>query len=244
MKTIKPFQLFESKSVEAFFCPLDSNPLLGSTLVSDSIRDYRLQILCRIAAHVAGILSLNKPTTDSAASSNNSTPCITPTGSRSVSPPNSNLSSPQMPISRNETYSFWVDRVMRLAREFCVDEDEIRQALVYELYSYGYDKVAEEALPVIKNHSNIGEKLLLLAGKRLNYSLFCNEESDGISLLSKCPPILSTWIKSMEQINIHCEDVCLKDTIALIGQIIDQLPEQHSEYNKVIQLVDLVQSVM
>ena len=39
-------------------------------------------------------------------------------------------------------------------------------------------------------------------------------------------------------------DVPLKDTAALIGQAVDQLPESHPEYRRAISLVELVQALL
>ncbi len=36
----------------------------------------------------------------------------------------------------------------------------------------------------------------------------------------------------------------LKDTAALIGHVVNQLPESHADYNMAISLVELVQSLM
>jgi hypothetical protein len=50
-----------------------------------------------------------------------------------------------LPLSvRCSLYAHWPQMLACVARDLCVDVDELRRHQVCELYSHGYDKMAEE----------------------------------------------------------------------------------------------------
>ena len=103
-----------------------------------------LQLLTRIITQA--VLTITSPTTSPLAnvtsSSSLSSIQSSPPPPIVATPPSS--PPPSSPLHKSGLYARWVAMVMRLAKELCVEDDELRRHHVCELYSSGHDKVAEE----------------------------------------------------------------------------------------------------
>lgn len=62
----------------------------------------------------------------------------------------------------------WMGKCINLASLWNLDVDFLRRYQIVQLYINGFDSVAEELLPVINNSSDLGPRLLEVAGKRLS----------------------------------------------------------------------------
>ncbi|KRT79269.1 hypothetical protein AMK59_8750 [Oryctes borbonicus] len=74
-------------------------------------------------------------------------------------------------IDKEKVYSTdhvtWMGRCISLARLWNLDVDFLRRYQLVQLYINGFDSVAEELLPAIKDVEDLGPRLLEVAGKRL-----------------------------------------------------------------------------
>lgn len=158
MRSIKPLSLFDTRGRNAFFKPLQSNLTLSSASVIDETligtrkkvsqlsRQFThwrnqwlqfcgwfssqwcsfiliccqfLQVLCRIVTEA--VKSLGEPTFDSPHSS----------------------SSHKLPTHAH-TYTYWTTLVLKVAKSLLMNVDDVNRHLCCELYSSGWDKLAQE----------------------------------------------------------------------------------------------------
>jgi hypothetical protein len=245
MKSIKPLSLFDTKGKNAFFKPLHSVPLLNYEVADDVIIGARKQFLCRVItqsviASMADSSDDHHSTTAShiASSSPSSSPSASvhhplPYGSSSLSTLHSSLS-----------HAKWPQLVLKLAVPLGVDSDDLVRHHVLELYSCGQDKLAQEVLLTVSNHALIGSDLLAIAGCRLAHFVYNCDPPNGVERLAKCSPAVSSWLQSLDVRRLRCPSPPLKITALLLGHVVNQLPEGHSEYKLALELVELVQSFL
>ncbi|XP_064601694.1 rab3 GTPase-activating protein non-catalytic subunit-like isoform X2 [Liolophura sinensis] len=138
----------------------------------------------------------------------------------------------------------WSSLVLELAKDFGLDIDYFKQHLVCELYSEGKDKMAEEVLSTVNDHELMGSQLLLVAGQRVAHYIYTCDPPGGLEKVASLSPTVSTWLKSMESVELRCPNVPLHNTAVLMGHVVNQLPEGYSEYNLAVSLVELVQSLL
>ncbi|XP_064622253.1 rab3 GTPase-activating protein non-catalytic subunit-like isoform X3 [Lineus longissimus] len=214
IKSVKVLSLFDTKGQNCFFKEFHSHPLLPNHNLDIAILSQRRQFLTKIISQAVQALA------DTFGVSEKGTP---------------------EPLACVQ-YTKWNPLVIKIAEDFCVDIDYLRRHHVCELYSHGFDKLAEEVLLTVNDHAVMGSQLILLAGQRLAHFLYNCDPDDTVAHLAKLSPTLSTWLKSLDAYQLKCPNPPINYTATLIGQTVNQLPEGHSEYNLAISLVDIVQN--
>ena len=102
-----------------------------------------------------------------------------------------------------------------------------------------------QVLLTVNDHMAMGSQLINIAGQRLHHFMFVCDPPDSVEKLAKCAPTVSAWLKSAVCTeHLRCPNPPLTDTATLIGHVVNQLPEGHSEYHLAIELVELVQSFL
>ncbi|CAH1792513.1 unnamed protein product [Owenia fusiformis] len=217
MKSVKPISLFDAKGKAAFFKELHSHPLLPTARTTDSsVRDIRKQFMKRVIANA--VQTLRDP------------------DEKSVD--NTSLKSKEQPHIK------WPSLMQTLAEDFGLDQDELTRHHVLELYSIAEDKLAEEILLAVSDNAVMGSQLLLLAGQRVAHFMLKCDPPGCTEMLANMSPTLSTWIRQLDFSTLHCANPPLSDTATLMGHVVNQLAEGHSEYNLAIALVEVVQGLM
>lgn len=135
----------------------------------------------------------------------------------------------------------WPELILGVGEEFGLDIDYLKRHHVCELYSAGFDKLAEEVLLTVNDHDSLGSQLLAICGQRVAYRFSKLEGPVVVDILSNVNPALSTWLKSMNHKLLIHPDVSTADIQSLVAMTTSQLPESHSEHNIAISLTELVQ---
>ncbi|KAI0237109.1 Rab3 GTPase-activating protein non-catalytic subunit [Lamellibrachia satsuma] len=229
LKSVKPLSLFDSKGKGALFKPLQSSPSLPAKTADDSLIATRKQFLCKVISQAVGRLSETRSSQDSPSKE---------------SPSHTSYDSVLVSLHRSSQYSRWPSLALKLADYLSVDIDVLKRHHVCELYSAGCDKLAEEILLTVNEPAHMGSQLLLIAGCRLAYFVYVRDPIHSVDKLSKCPPAVSNWLKTLDVNSLRDTEASLQDTATLIGQVINLLPESLPEYSLAINLVELVNALM
>ena len=133
-------------------------------------------------------------------------------------PPNSAPAALRGLPTHMQLYSKWCSRALALSRNISVDPDDVNRHLCCELYSSGWDKLAEEVtrvllnvhvhgtfmaelclqvLRAVRNQEELGSQLLVVVGRRLNRFVFDGNAAQTVDKISKCSTTLSTWLKTL-----------------------------------------------
>uniref|UniRef100_T1IPV9 Rab3-GAP regulatory subunit N-terminal domain-containing protein n=1 Tax=Strigamia maritima TaxID=126957 RepID=T1IPV9_STRMM len=220
IKSVRLISLYDTKGKSAFFRELDTYPQISSGRgLDDTIINSRRQFLCKVIS--AAVQSIPEPIPDPHQSENSSIPAIT---------------------VDHSGMSFWVGRVIELAKMWEMDLDFLRRHHVCELYNSGLDSLAEEMLPSVSDRIVLGSQLILLAGQRLGCAL--KEKYTTVEVLARLSPNLTSWIKSLDQSTLRCLNPPLTMTAALIGNIINHLPDGDSQYQMAFALIDAVNALL
>ncbi|MBN3305707.1 RBGPR protein, partial [Amia calva] len=137
----------------------------------------------------------------------------------------------------------WSALVLELAPPLQVNSDLLRRHLVCELYSQGLDRRAEEVMLEVEDREVLGSQLLVLTGQRLSYSLLHTQTRAGMELLARLPPVLCTWLKAMDPVELRCPSVPLSLTSRLVTRLIEMLPESHCQYSLALHLMEAVEAL-
>ncbi|KAH7932641.1 hypothetical protein HPB49_000336 [Dermacentor silvarum] len=136
----------------------------------------------------------------------------------------------------------WMNRLLDLACSWGEDRDLVRRHCVCELYSAGHDILAQEVSLAVKDKAQLASCLLVIAGQRMHHLLFMNDahRPSQMALLS---PHISTWILSLDLSNLRCCNPPTLQTMNLLQNIVNMLPEDHSEHRLALSLLDVLESL-
>nr|XP_054933764.1 rab3 GTPase-activating protein non-catalytic subunit-like isoform X2 [Dermacentor andersoni] len=136
----------------------------------------------------------------------------------------------------------WMNRLLDLACSWGEDRDLVRRHCVCELYSAGHDILAQEVSLAVKDKAQLASCLLVIAGQRMHHLLFMNDghRPSQMALLS---PHISTWILSLDLSNLRCCNPPTMQTMNLLQNIVNMLPEDHSEHRLALSLLDVLESL-
>ncbi|KAK3092344.1 hypothetical protein FSP39_001596 [Pinctada imbricata] len=226
MKSVKILSLFDSKGRHAFFTEFTQHPLLPSPNVDDSICYGRSEFLGQVISHAVQTLDSGTGSFERTLSDGQSTSAFS------------------SPVKRKSTMAVrWPNVVLDIAKDFGLDIDIFKRHHVWELYSSGHDKAAEEILITVNDHEAVGSQLLHIAGKRINHYLLISNKMEGVDLLTNISPSLSLWIRSQDPSNLRKPESTTQSLAMLLQHVLSNLPEGYTEYNTALELVDLVQSM-
>uniref|UniRef100_A0A8C5PP24 RAB3 GTPase activating non-catalytic protein subunit 2 n=1 Tax=Leptobrachium leishanense TaxID=445787 RepID=A0A8C5PP24_9ANUR len=147
--------------------------------------------------------------------------------------------SPEIPEKQVD----WPMLAVELAKQLQVNEDTIWRHYVCELYSYGFDYIAEEAILQVMDQEVLASQLLILTGQRLAYALLHTQTKEGMELLARLPPTLCTWIKAMDPQDLQNTEVPIKTTAKLVDKVVELLPENHGQYGLALNLIEAVEAM-
>lgn len=89
----------------------------------------------------------------------------------------------------------WMSKCLDLARLWSLDVDMLKRYQVVQLYTSGYDLLAEELLPAINDRRALGSELLAVAAKRTSqYLASAPNLSENISAFS---PVLTRYLDTL-----------------------------------------------
>ncbi|KAM4693170.1 rab3 GTPase-activating protein non-catalytic subunit [Discoglossus pictus] len=214
LKSVKPLSLFDSKGKNAFFKDLTSIQLLPSGDMDPSIVSLRQQFLLKVVSAAVQMLSQAQHPSDS-----------------------------EMPPQVPEKQVDWPALAVELAQQLQVKEDTVKRHYVCELYSYGFDQLAEEAILQVLDQDVLASQLLVLAGQRLAYALLHTQTKEGMELLARLPPTLCTWIKAMDPQDLQNTNVPIATTAKLVDKVVELLPENHGQYGLALNLIEAVEAM-
>lgn len=216
LKSVKPLALFDSKGKTAFFKDLTSIQLLPSGDMDPQLICARQQFLMKVVSAAA------------------QAQCHAQTPSCS-----SEVASQVSLVKKVD----WLTLCVDLAQQLQVSEDVIRRHYVCELYSYGLDPVAEEAILQVYDKEVLASQLLVLTGQRLAYALLHAQTKEGMELLAKLPPTLCTWLKAMDPQDLQNTQVPIGITAKLVDKVIELLPDNHGQYSLAVNLIEAVEAM-
>lgn len=230
MKSVRILSVYDTMGRNAFFHELNSSQSikLNTDVIDTQLMRARTHFLLRVTSAIAESVPESIP-------DNISFP-VSLRLSRTSSHSGICMSSPgQSHASR------WFSRTLDLARGWGVSVDEVRRHYVCELYSGGYDSLAEEAMAAVADRVLLGSQLLLLAGQRVRHAII--GLTDTAEKLAQLSPTLSTWLKSLDTEGLRCTNPPLQNTAFLIGHVINCLPENHGEQEIAISMLETIQSM-
>ncbi|KAJ4428920.1 hypothetical protein ANN_25916 [Periplaneta americana] len=163
----------------------------------------------------------------------------------------------------------WISKCYNLASVWQVSSDSLRRYQICELYSNGFDRLAEEVsvstsrvvcplilrklllidydyfefqvMPAVQDPSLVASQLLLIVGQRLRQIVI--NSPDMRSKMSHLSPSLSTWLDSLNEENLKSNgSPDLTDLAQLLALTLQHLPEDHQEYHLALQMVETVQA--
>ncbi|XP_063299884.1 rab3 GTPase-activating protein non-catalytic subunit [Pelobates fuscus] len=215
LKSVKPLSLFDSKGKNAFFKDLTSIQLLPSGDMDPGIVSLRQQFLLKMVSAAVQVLL------------------------KSQNAVGSEASPPEIPEKQVD----WPRLARELAKHLQVNEDTIWRHYVCELYNYGFDHIAEEAILQVMDQEVLASQLLILTGQRLAYALLHTQTKEGMELLARLPPTLCTWIKAMDPQDLQNTEVPIKTTAKLVDKVVELLPENHGQYGLALNLIEAVEAM-
>ncbi|KAL2305951.1 hypothetical protein Nmel_003846 [Mimus melanotis] len=215
LKAVKPLSLFDSKGKNAFFKDLTSIQLLPSGDMEPNMLSIRQQFLLKVVSAAVQTLCSSQKDRE---------------------------------VSEEEYFPFekgknWPTLAADLAQYLQISEDLIRRHYVCELYSYGMDHLGEEAFVQVADKEVLASQLLMLAGQRLAFALLHGQIKDGMELLTRLPPTLTTWLKAMDPQEIQNVEVPIATTARLVSKVIEHLPENHGQYSLALNLIEAVEAI-
>ncbi|XP_069624574.1 rab3 GTPase-activating protein non-catalytic subunit isoform X1 [Ranitomeya imitator] len=215
LKSAKPLALFDSKGKNAFFKDLTSIQLLPSGDMDPSLVSLRQQFLMKLigAAVQAQFQSQITVKTEEAKS------------------------------DVEQKSLDWPTLAVELAPQLQVNEDTLQRHYVCELYNYGFDHLAEEAILQVADKEVLASQLLVLTGQRLAHALLHTQTKEGMELLARLPPTLCTWIKAMDPQDLQNTDVPIPTTAKLVDKVVELLPENHGQYGLAVNLIEAVEAM-
>lgn len=99
-------------------------------------------------------------------------------------------------ITDNKIYATdhvkWMSKCLSLARVWNLDVDLLKRFQVLQLFSNGFDSIAEELLPSITELNKLGPDLLVIAGKRLHQ--YVSSSSDLGEKIAALTPSLTKYL--------------------------------------------------
>ncbi|XP_063775203.1 rab3 GTPase-activating protein non-catalytic subunit isoform X2 [Pseudophryne corroboree] len=215
LKSVKPLALFDSKGKNAFFKDLTSIQLLPSGDMDPSIVSLRQQFLMKVI---------------SAAVQTHFQSQITVKQEKSAA---------DVPCKALD----WPALAVELAPQLQVNQDTLQRHYVCELYNYGFDQTAEEAILQVVDKEVLASQLLVLTGQRLAHALLHTQTKEGMELLARLPPTLCTWIKAMDPQDLQNTDVPIPTTAKLVDKVVELLPDNHGQYTLALNLIEAVEAM-
>ncbi|XP_052275243.1 rab3 GTPase-activating protein non-catalytic subunit-like isoform X3 [Dreissena polymorpha] len=207
IKQVKVLSLFDTKGRHALSQELHAHPLLPTTSVDSSVAALRKQFLTRVITESVKKMREFCPVSSS---------------DNAGSP-----SSVSVSKLRSSEAGRWPGTILDLADQFGLDLDQLKQHQVCELYSAGFDKLAEEVLVTVNDRQSLGAQLLTICGQRVAYKLAGMDAQMMVDLMSNVNPALSTWLKAMNAGLLLQADVETSYIQNLIHQTLIHLSEDH-----------------
>ncbi|XP_075719473.1 rab3 GTPase-activating protein non-catalytic subunit isoform X2 [Rhinoderma darwinii] len=215
LKSVKPLALFDSKGKNAFFKDLTSIQLLPSGDMDPSIVSLRQQFLVKLMSAEVQAQFQSQIT---------------------VKTEEAKSDVEQKPVD-------WPRLAVELAPQLQVNADTVRRHYVCELYNYGFDHIAGEAILQVVDKEVLASQLLVLTGQRLAHALLHTQTKEGMELLARLPPTLCTWIKAMDPQDLQNTDVPISTTAKLVDKVVELLPENHGQYGLALNLIEAVEAM-
>ncbi|KAM5165255.1 LOW QUALITY PROTEIN: rab3 GTPase-activating protein non-catalytic subunit [Mantella aurantiaca] len=215
LKSVKPLSLFDSKGKNAFFKDLTSIQLLPSGDMDPGIVSLRQQFLMKVISAAVQAQFQSQITV------------------------RSEEVMPDVPVNAVD----WPALGVELAAQLQVNEDTLRRHYVCELYNYGFDHLAEEAILQVLDKEVLASQMLVLCGQRLAYAVLHTQTKEGMELLARLPPTLCTWIKAMDPQDLQNTDVPIPTTAKMIDKVVELLPENNSQYSLALNLIEAVEAM-
>nr|CAD7257648.1 unnamed protein product [Timema shepardi] len=205
--------LFDNTGQSALFCDLASNPQLPSHILDQKLTDTRTQFLFRVIAGATQSIQKVVYSSDDKATGLDTKSAVD-----------------------------WVSKCHSLAGSWHVSCDALRRHQVCELYSCGYDRLAEEIIPAVSDTALVGSQLLMIVGQRVKHAVMSS--SNLHQNLAQLSPLLSNWIESLDESSLHSNGCPLPDTAQLLNYVIQFLPESHQDYQLAVHMVDAVHALL
>ncbi|KAG8584444.1 hypothetical protein GDO81_008830 [Engystomops pustulosus] len=215
LKSVKPLALFDSKGKNAFFKDLTSIQLLPSGDMDPSIVSLRQQFLMKMISAAVQAQFQSQIT---------------------VRPEEVAADAERRPVD-------WPILAVELAPQLQVNEDTVQRHYVCELYNYGFDNIAEEAILQVVDKEVLASQLLVLTGQRISHALLHTQTKEGMELLARLPPTLCTWIKAMDPQDLQNTDVPIPTTAKLVDRVVELMPENHGQYSLALNLIEAVDAM-
>lgn len=129
-----------------------------------------------------------------------------------------------------------IRQAVDLGRAWGLYLDVLYRHHVCELYTSGFDSLAEEMLPMVTDGPSLGSQLVLLAGQRLHHLLANSPRTaHDLALIS---PTITEWIRSCDSGSLRCPTVPLEQTVVLLTRALNLLPESTQECKMATALYD------
>ncbi|XP_022162830.1 rab3 GTPase-activating protein non-catalytic subunit isoform X1 [Myzus persicae] len=136
---------------------------------------------------------------------------------------------------------FWISKIFQLAFDWQLNLDDLRICQVISLYSKGHDRLAEEIIPVVHNKENLVKHLINVIKHRLQFEV-CISNLDFHDKIVHFSPEIVSWLQSPGTIDV--EKSLLNETLELVQTVITLLPENDSQHEFVISLMDSLISLI
>ncbi|XP_065207798.1 rab3 GTPase-activating protein non-catalytic subunit isoform X2 [Planococcus citri] len=131
----------------------------------------------------------------------------------------------------------WISKVFTLAHDWSVPVDPLKRHQICELYTYGYDRLAEEIIPSVNEKEQLGHHLLIILGHRIKAML-----DENVSYYSEFTPVVTTWIESLDTRN-SVVPVDINDSLQLALTVHSLISESGKDGNLIGHLLDSLDSI-
>ncbi|CAG2100235.1 unnamed protein product [Medioppia subpectinata] len=191
LKSSKPLSLFPIEVQQYLFKELHTFPVV-STNANISLTERRTKFLLNSVSAIVQTLPVHNETD----------------------------SDSQYIVEQSKHYSEankWFGKAVTLSREWELNVDEIRRKYVYELYFYGCDPLAEEAITAVVDGVSLGTELLTVAGMRVLNGI--NDKYGSVEQMHTLPTNVLFWLKSLKEETSCYTGSPMRATIALLQHI-------------------------
>ncbi|KAL0267477.1 UNVERIFIED_CONTAM: hypothetical protein PYX00_009733 [Menopon gallinae] len=132
----------------------------------------------------------------------------------------------------------WLSHCIELARLWNIPVDDLRRNYVCELYSCGFDRLAEEILPAVNECEALASQLLLVAGQRLK--IYIHGSSSLSEKMSNLSPNLSTWLQSLDESKLKNHNIDLNDLRTVLSYVLKCRPSTAEEERLAVEMTESI----
>ncbi|GAB6026106.1 Rab3 GTPase-activating protein non-catalytic subunit [Chamberlinius hualienensis] len=133
----------------------------------------------------------------------------------------------------------WLDKVMELAEIWGLDRDQYRRLYICEMFSSGFDYVAQELIPAVAERDTLASQLMDIVGQRI-YNAIQSSGEKYVNYLTLFTPSVTNWFKTLNLSSLRNPNTPLSMVIPIIEFIL-KVKDSRNDYKFALSVFQSVQ---